>query len=160
MRARQEPILEGHQTMSSFSHFRYSRRRIECRQILVNYFKRAPLPDLVAVHPCPVYTPKVPLLTEDQRGSRAELAVYLRPINPTILLPLFQFRRVSAFKSATMAPHMNAARHILIKTLPKVWDQANSHRSLVQQARRLENPSKELVVRNTHYSKNKPRWPL
>jgi hypothetical protein len=38
----------------------------------------------------------------------------------------------------------------------RVRDQANSLRSIVQRARRPENPSKEAAVRNAH-PKNKPR---
>ena len=36
----------------------------------------------------------------------------------------------------------------------RVRDQANSHRSFVQHARRPENPSEEKAVRNAHHLKN------
>ena len=62
--------------------------------------------------------------------------------------------------SPTMAPQLDAAQHILIETLLKEGfeNQANSLKSLVQRARRPENPSKETAVRNAH-PKNKPRRP-
>jgi hypothetical protein len=57
---------------------------------------------------------KVPLLIEPE----ADLAVY--PINPPILPSYFSDpARASAFVSAIMAPQLNAAQHILIKTLLK-----------------------------------------
>jgi hypothetical protein len=59
-----------------------------------------------------------------------------------------------------MAPQLNAAQQILIKSLLKQGFEnkliASEASCSVQRARRLENPSK--AVRNAH-PKNKPRWP-
>jgi hypothetical protein len=82
-------------------------------RFLVNYFSGVYFQTLVAVHSCPVS--KLPLLL----SAEAELAVYPNILPHQSFLPSFSTARVSAFVSAIIAPQLNAAQHILIKTLLK-----------------------------------------
>jgi hypothetical protein len=68
------------------------------------------------VHPCPV-VPQVPLLTAEGRiGGLPHYPAASPPILPS---SFSNPARVSAFVSAIMAPQLDAAQHILIKTLLK-----------------------------------------
>ena len=95
-------------------------------KILVNYFKRDPLSVLVAVHPLPSLYLKVPLLIAER--SHGRITGLRRPLSP---FPFSFFRSRQRFRVS------------------------NRHPSLMQHARRPENPSEETIVRNA-YSKNKP----
>jgi hypothetical protein len=131
---------------------------------LVTSFKRGPLADTCGCAPLPICPPKVPLLVLAERGGgsphhSASLTLLSFPSsfpNPA---------RVSALVSAIMAPQLNTAQHILIKTLLKAGFEtkliaSEASCNVVQRARRPENPSEETAVRNAHHPpKNKPRRP-
>ena len=100
----------------------------------------------------------------EQCLTKVELAVYLpaRSSSFLSLLPLSIPTRVSAFVTAIiMAPQLDAAQRILIKTMlysRRVRGQANSLKSLVHRARCPENPPRETAIQNAH-PKNNPRRP-
>jgi hypothetical protein len=87
----------------------YSRRRIGCRQFVwLIISARVHSQMLVAVHSCPVVIRRYRCKAQRHPPSC--------PINPSFL---FSPARVSAFVSAIIAIQVNAAQHILTKTLLK-----------------------------------------
>ena len=112
---------------------------------------------MVAVHP----GQSVPQGTVAKRCARSRGKIggspYHSAYHPPILSFLFfQPHQSLLFRVTDMAPRINAARHILIRT---VRDQANSHRSLVYRAHCPENWSEEIKDRNAYF-KSKARWLL